>query len=441
MDEFTTRRAALAKQLRNNSIALLAGAQLQIRNGDVDYPFRQDSNFYYLTGFDEPEAVLVLSKDAAGKITYILFNRANDPDAEIWNGKRAGQVGACQDYAADEAYDILTIDKQLPKLLANKEAIYYPLGAKLEFDQRVLGWLQVAKNNLYTSARSENQTIFNVPDTIIDLLPMVHELRLFKSEQEIEYMRQAASISAAGHLRLMQSCQPGQMEYQLEAVFNAYCLELGCRGLAYNSIVAGGNNSCTLHYTANDQALRAGDLVLIDAGGEYKNYAADITRTFPVNGKFNPEQRQIYALVLQAQLAGIEQVKPGNKWNAVQDAMVKIIVNGLLELGILTGDSKQLIKDKAFRKFYMHGSGHWLGLDVHDAGKYKQQGNWRAFEPGMVLTVEPGIYIAKDTPGIDAKWYGIGIRIEDDVLVTKKGNEVLSSFAPKSIEEIERATG
>lgn len=430
MQEFITRRSKLAAQLLNNSVTILFGAQLQTRNGDVEYPFRQDSDFYYLSGFAEPAAVMVLCKNEQGKVTYIIFNQPNDPEAEIWNGKRAGQAGACKDYLADKAYDIAKLDAELPLLLANQQVIYFSIGAKTEADQQVSKWLNAAKRNRETT---------RVPDTIIDLKPILYELRLFKSTQEIEYMRQAAQISASGHLKLMQNCQAGLLEYQLEAIFNAHCLQHGCRGLAYSSIVAGGNNSCTLHYIANDQMLRAGDLVLVDAGGEYNYYAADITRTFPVNGKFSPEQKLIYNLVLQAQLAGIEQVKPGNTWDRVQETMVQIIVAGLVELKILTGDVKQLIKDNAYKKFYMHSSGHWLGMDVHDVGKYKLQGKWRKFEPGMVLTVEPGIYIANTLSGIDKKWFGIGIRIEDDVLVTKDGNEVLSVSAPKQIAEIESA--
>jgi len=430
MQEFITRRSKLAAQLLNNSVAILFGAQLQTRNGDVEYPFRQDSDFYYLSGFAEPAAVMVLCKNEQGKVTYIIFNQPNDPEAEIWNGKRAGQAGACKDYLADKAYDIAKLDAELPLLLANQQVIYFSIGAKTETDQQVSKWLNAAKRNRETT---------RVPDTIIDLKPILHELRLFKSTQEIEYMRQAAQISASGHLKLMQNCQAGLLEYQLEAIFNAHCLQHGCRGLAYSSIVAGGNNSCTLHYIANDQILREGDLVLVDAGGEYNYYAADITRTFPVNGKFSAEQKLIYNLVLQAQLAGIEQVKPGNTWDRVQETMVQIIVAGLVELKILTGDVKQLIKDNAYKKFYMHSSGHWLGMDVHDVGKYKLQGKWRKFEPGMVLTVEPGIYIANTLSGIDKKWFGIGVRIEDDVLVTKDGNEVLSVSAPKQIAEIESA--
>lgn len=429
MDEYVTRRNKLAAQMRNSSIAILRGAVIKIRNHDADHPFRQDSDFYYLTGFNEPNAVLALSKDDKGNVSYVLFNQSSDPIAEIWTGKRIGQDNACKVYKADESFDIANIDNTMPDLFAGKQIVYYPLGADEQLDLNILNWLKLAKNKVASF----------IPDTLTDVLPFIHELRLFKSEQELEFMRKAAVISANAHLELMRSCKAGMQEYQLEAIFNAKCLDAGCRSLAYNSIVASGNNSCTLHYTANDQQLVSGDLVLVDAGGEYNNYAADITRTFPVNGKFTESQRLIYNLVLDAQLAGIAEVKPGNTWDRVQIVIVEILVKGLIKLGILSGDYKQLIKDNAYKKFYMHSSGHWLGLDVHDSGKYKINGRWRKFEPGMVLTVEPGIYIANNISGIESKWLGLGVRIEDDVLVTKKGHEVLSSAAPKTIEEIERA--
>jgi len=431
MEEFTGRRAKLAAKMCNDSVALLFGSQTQIRNGDVEFSFRQNSNLYYLTGFCEPEVLMVLSKDSAGKVKYILMNRASDPEAEVWNGKRAGQKGALDRYSADEAYDIAELNNIMPKLLANKKVIYYPIASNKEVDQQVTQWLQELKLKIHKSGTM-------VPDTLIDILPLLYEMRLFKSKQEIEYMRKAATVSAAAHLKLMQTCKTVKYEYQLEATFNEHCLQAGCRGLAYNSIVASGNNACTLHYTENDQPIKNGDLVLVDAGAEYNYYASDITRTFPVNGKFNSAQRQIYELVLKAQLAGIEQVRPGNTWANIDKAILDILVSGLVELNILTGDVQQLINDKAYRKFYMHGSGHWLGLDVHDVGQYKINGDWRKFEPGMVLTIEPGIYIDQNS-GVAEKWLGIGVRIEDDVLVTDSGNDVLSKDAPKQVDEIERA--
>lgn len=438
MDEFTARRNKLLSNLRNESITVLPSANLQIRNGDAEYPFRQNSDFFYLTGYNEPDAVLVLSKDNKANVKYILFNLARDPAAETWTGKRIGQDGAKQLYHCDEAYDITSIDEVMPKLFLNHQVVYYPLAADKKFDLKILNWLNQAKHALNKKIRS-SQAISFVPDTIIDVLPLLHEQRLFKSAQEIEYMRKAAEVSANAHLKLLQICRPGIMEYQLQSVFADYCLQAGCRGLAYNSIVAGGNNSCTLHYVENDQPLKDGDLVLVDAGAEYNYYAADITRTFPVSGKFSAEQKQIYNIVLDAQLAGIAEVKPGNNINKVQNVIIEKIVAGLVKLDILKGDVGQLIKNREYTKFYMHSSGHWLGLDVHDVGKYLIDNEYRAFEPGMVLTVEPGIYIDKDSAGVAQKWLGIGVRIEDDILVTPDGNEVLSKAAPKTVEEIERA--
>jgi Xaa-Pro aminopeptidase len=439
MEEFATRRNKLAALMRPESIMLLPGAKIKYRNNDSEYPFRQNSDFYYLTGFCEPKCVMAICKDAKENVAFILFNQANDALMETWTGKRVGIEGVCKAYGANEAHDIANIDNVVPKLFANKQTIYYPLGSEKEFDLKVIAWLDAAKRNLHSKTRDNESVVSYVPDTLTDVLPLIHELRLFKSEQEIALLRRAAEISAQGHLKLMQTCKPGQMEYQLEAIFNEHCFQAGCRALAYNTIVAGGNNGCTLHYVTNDQPLKAGDLVLVDAGGEFNYYAADITRTFPVSGKFSPEQKQIYNLVLQAQLAGIEQVKPGNPCDRVQEVMVEIIVNGLLRLGVLSGNAQQIIKDKDYLKFYMHSSGHWLGLDVHDAGKNKANGSYRKFAQGMVVTVEPGIYINNTTQGIDRKWLGIAVRIEDDVLVTKSGNDVLSCKAPKTVDEIESA--
>lgn len=436
MNEFMTRRNKLAAQMPTDSIAILLGGIIS-ENSYGTYRFRQNSDFIYLTNFVESNAAMALCKDDKGTVSFVLFNAPRDPVLEVWDGKRVGIDGARSEYHADAAYDINDIDNVMPELLANKQVIYYPLGADGNFDSKILNWLNAAKKSLNKNGTATIKANF-VPNCLQDILPLIHELRLFKSDLEIEYMRQAASISAVAHLKLMQQRQPGQFEYQLEAIFNAHCLNAGCRNLAYNSIVASGNNSCTLHYIANDQKLCAGDLILVDAGGEYNYYASDITRTFPVTGKFTPAQKAIYELVLTAQLAGIEQVKPGNTYNKVQETMVDIIVHGLIKLGLLQGDPKQLIQEQAYRKYYMHGGGHWLGLDTHDVGKYRIDNKWRKFQPGMVLTVEPGIYIANTLTDIDSKWHGIGVRIEDDVLVTKKGNEVLSHAAPKTIADIER---
>lgn len=437
MDEFITRRNKLAAQMPNDSIAILFGGSVPEHTYGASR-FRQDSDFYYLTNFTEPDAVMALCKDDKGVVSFILFNQACDPAMEIWDGKRCGQEDAKKIYNADSAYDIKHIDTLMPELFINKQTVYYPLAINDALDARIMQWQRNAKKFLATrNAKATNKAAF-IPDSFVDVLPLIHELRLFKSDLEIDYMRKAAHISATAHLKLMQQRKIGQYEYQLEAIFNAHCLDAGCRYLAYNSIVASGNNSCTLHYISNDKQLSPGDLVLVDAGGEYNYYASDITRTFPVNGKFNDAQKQIYNLVLRAQLAGIEQVKPGNTYNKIQEVIVEIIVEGLLKLGILSGNAKEIINTQQYRKYYMHSSGHWLGLDTHDVGKYKIKSQWRKLQPGMVLTVEPGIYIAKDCHEVDSKWRGIGVRIEDDILVTKKGHEVLSAAAPKTIEDIER---
>lgn len=434
MTEYSDRRKKLAQQMQNNSVALLHAGHNQMRTSSAQHMFRTNNDFYYLTGFKEPEAVLALIKDNNGKLSYVLFSTAIDPVTAIWDGEKIGQERAKKIYLADEAYDLATIDVELPKLLAGRDVIYYPLGIDPKFDKQILKWLKLAKRHVHSK---ESKSVLKLP-TLQDVLFMVHELRVFKSTQEIENMRKAAEISALAHLKLMQTKKVGLMEYQLEAIFNEHCLYNGCRAPAYNPIVAGGNNACTLHYIDNSQKLKDGDLVLVDAAGEYDHYAADITRTFPVNGKFTSPQKQIYELVLKAQLAGIAAVQPGNKFEAVQDVMVPIITQGLHDLGILKGDVKQLIKEGAYKKYYMHSSGHWLGLEVHDPGLYRTGSESRIFEPGMVLTVEPGIYISSDAE-VASQWRGIGVRIEDDILVTKGGNEVLSNKVPKTIAEIESA--
>lgn len=413
-NEYIARRKKLSGLLPAASIVLLPGAKIQYRNADAEYPFRQNSDFYYLTGFSEPDAFLVIRKDGDNKLKYILFNLPHDPEAEIWSGKRIGQDEACKTYAADEAYVVDQMQPVVSKLLQDMQHIYCPK----DFD--LSAW-------------------DNIPESVVNVLPLIHEMRLIKSAIEISELRKAAQISAQAHNQLLQACHPGVFEYQLEAMFTGYCMQEGCRALAYTPIVASGNNACTLHYVENTKKIADKELVLIDAGGEFNNYAADITRTIPANGKFSVEQRAIYELVLAAQLRGIEQVKPGNTWNKVQEGMLQVIVQGLVELGIMQGEVDQLIKDKAYRKFYMHSSGHWLGLDVHDAGTYQIEEKWRKFVPGMVLTVEPGIYISKGCDGVAEKWHGIGVRIEDDILVTDGGNEVLSQDAIKQVIDIENA--
>jgi len=425
--EFKRRRIQLLKSLKPNSIAIITTATEKFRNRDADYFYRPDSDFYYLTGFKEPEAVaLFITQKKSSQ--FILFCREKDPLLETWNGRRAGVEGALTEYNAHTAYPIKRLDEILPQLLENKKYIYYTLGADNTFDQRVIDWLN--------ETQKKTRTGITAPDNLVSVKPIIHEMRLRKSPSEISCMRKAAQISAQAHIRAMQTCRPGLKEYAVEAELLHHFKQNGCH-LAYNSIVGGGANGCILHYVENNTTLHSGELLLIDAGAEYQYYAADITRTFPINGKFSPAQKAIYELVLKAQLAAIRSVKPGNRWNQPHAAAVRVLTKGLVELGLLKGDVKQLIKNEKYRQFYMHRTGHWLGMDVHDVGEYKINGKWRILEPGMVLTVEPGIYISANAKGVAKKWRNIGIRIEDDVLVTDKGHEVLSSDAPKTVAEIE----
>lgn len=425
--EFAKRRQRLMEIMGPNSIAILPNAPVRPRNRDVDYPYRSDSNFHYLSGFDEPESVLVLVPNREHG-EFIIFCRERNLEKEIWDGYRAGQEGAVTNYAADDSYPITDLDDILPGLMEGKEKVFYTMGNQPAFDQQIVGWL----NHLRQAARSGKHS----PTEIIELEHCLNELRLFKSSQEIKAMRYAAEASVKAHIRAMQFTQPGKFEYEVEAELLHEFMKHGCRSPAYPSIVGGGENGCILHYIENSAKLKDNDLLLIDAGAEYQCYAADITRTFPVNGKFTPAQRALYQVVLDAQYAAIDAVKPGNHWNQPHEAAVQVLTEGLLRLGLLQGNIEQLIDEQAYREFYMHRTGHWLGMDVHDVGDYKIGDAWRLLEPGMVLTVEPGLYI-RDPQHIDKKWHFIGIRIEDDVLVTKNGHEILTAGAPKEIEDIE----
>ena len=425
--EFQGRRYQLAQQLPPDSVALIPAAHELLRNGDAHYRFRQDSNFYYLTGFNEPDALLVIT---SGKESQsILFNRARNPAQEQWTGKRLGQEGAIKELGMVSAFPVMDVADELPKLLAGKVAVYYSLGKDPSLEKQIV--------HAITSLKSQMRRGINAPHILGDLEPMLGEMRLFKSEAEIELMRHAARISTQAHKRAMRLCKKVNHEYELEAELVYEFNRQWCRSVAYDSIVGGGNNACILHYTENNQPLQKGELVLIDAGGEYANYAADITRTFPVNGIFSQDQKSIYELVLKAQKAGIAAIKPGTPWNRVQEIIVGILTEGLCALGILKGAVDTLVANEAYKPFYMHNSGHWLGLDVHDSGSYKINGAWRTLEPGMVLTVEPGLYISSGMPDVDKKWWGIGVRIEDDVLVTSTGNEILTANVPVDVEEIE----
>ncbi|HET6725598.1 MAG TPA: Xaa-Pro aminopeptidase [Gammaproteobacteria bacterium] len=426
--EFAKRRRQLMRMMGRDSIAIVPSAVGKIRNRDVDYPFRQDSDFQYLTGFPEPDAVAVLIPGRE-QADYVLFCRERDPMLETWHGRRAGQEGAMRDYGAGDAFPIADIDDILPGLMENADRVFYTMGTHPQFDQRVIGWV----NQLRTS-RGQGAT---APHEFVSLEPFLHDLRLYKSRAEIALMRRAAKISAGAHERAMRHCRPGINEYELEAELLHEFHRHGAR-VAYNSIVGGGGNGCILHYTENDAVLRDRELVLIDAGCEVEGYASDITRTFPVNGRFSEPQRQIYDLVLRAQLAAIDTARPGNHWNRPHETAVKVLTAGLVKLGLLKGSVTKLIKDHAYRKFYMHRTGHWLGLDVHDVGDYRLDDQWRELEPGMVLTVEPGIYIPAGSKGVAKKWWDIGVRIEDDVLVTRDEPDVLSGKLAKAPDDIER---
>ncbi len=425
--EFTRRRKHLMQDMGPDSIAILPTAVEQTRNRDVNYVFRPDSDFLYLTGFWEPESVLVLIPGRKHG-EYVLFCREKDETQEIWHGRRAGQEGVLESYGADDSFPIDDIDDILPGLMENKTRVFYTMGIHSDFDQRLTGWVNQLKQKVRMG--------INAPGEFVALDHPLHEMRLFKSASEIKLMKKAAAVSCKAHERLMSSCQPGLLEYQLEAEFVHQCMFNGCREQAYPSIVGGGENGCILHYTENNAPLKDGDLVLVDAGGEYHGYAADITRTWPVNGHFSAEQKALYEIVLDAQLAAIEMVYPGSHWNAPHEAAVKVITRGLVRLGLLKGRIDKLIRDEAYKPFYMHRTGHWLGLDVHDVGDYKIDNEWRMLEPGMVLTIEPGIYTG-DNRKIPKKWRNIGIRIEDDVCVTRNGYDVLTADAPKSIADIE----
>lgn len=427
--EFARRRKALMALMEPNSIAILPAAKEKPRSRDTDFPFRQDNDFYYLTGFNEPDAVLVLLPDRDHG-EYVLFCREKDKEKEIWDGYRTGPDGACSEYGADDAFPVDDIDDILPGLIEGRERVYYAMGKDADFDRRVMDWVNRIRAKVRAGAIP--------PGEFLDLDHFLHDMRLFKSAAEIRLMEQAAEISAAAHVQAMKTCAPGRFEYELEAEIQYACALRGGRSPAYNTIVGGGNNGCVLHYVENSEKLKSGDLVLIDAGCEFEYYASDITRTFPVNGKFSREQKAVYNVVLAAQAAAMDKIAPGNHWNEPHDASVRAIVEGLVKLGLLKGKVDKIIEKESFKDFYMHRIGHWLGMDVHDVGDYKVGDEWRVLEPGMVMTVEPGIYIAPDNRKVDARWRGIGIRIEDDVLITKDGYRVLTDGVPKTVAEIEK---
>lgn len=426
--EFARRRKQLMALMEPDSIAIVPAAPERTRSRDTEYHYRQDSDFLYLSGFEEPQAVLVLIPGREHG-EYVLFVRERNREREIWDGYRAGPEGACSEFEADDAFPIDDIDDILPGLLEGKQRVYYAMGKDSEFDKHVMDWVNTIRAKVRSGATP--------PGEFLDLSHFLHDMRLFKSAAELRVMKEAGEISARAHVRAMKACKPGVMEYQLEAEIIHEFQKSGARFPAYNSIVGGGKNGCILHYIENSASLKQGDLVLIDAGCELDYYAADITRTFPVSGKFSPEQKALYDICLRAQLAAIAVAKPGNHWNDPHEATVRVITQGLVELGLLEGDIEDIIKNETYKEFYMHRAGHWLGMDVHDVGDYKVGGEWRVLEPGMVMTVEPGIYVAPDNERVAKKWRGIGIRIEDDVAITKDGNEILTKDVPKTVEEIE----
>jgi Xaa-Pro aminopeptidase len=426
--EYARRRKALMTEMEPNSIAILPAAPMYIRNRDVEHIYRQDSDFQYLSGFPEPEAVIALIPGREHG-EYVLFCRERDPARELWDGLRAGQDGAISEYGADDAFPIGDIDDILPGLIEGRSRVYYAIGSNQEFDHRLMEWI----NTIRSKARQGAQP----PNEFVALDHLLHDLRLYKSANEVKVMKHAAQISARAHVRAMQASRAGLYEYHLEAELDYEFRKGGAKMPAYGSIVAAGKNACILHYRENDAVLKDGDLVLIDAGCEIDCYASDITRTFPVSGRFSPEQKAIYELVLAANEEAFKHIAPGKHWNEAHEATVKVITAGLVELGLLQGDVEELIATEAYKPFYMHRAGHWLGMDVHDVGDYKVGGEWRVLEPGMAMTVEPGIYVAADNQDVAKKWRGIGVRIEDDVVVTRTGCEILTGGVPKTVAEIE----
>ncbi|MBY5268725.1 Xaa-Pro aminopeptidase [Spiribacter salinus] len=426
--EHARRRDTLMAHVGDNGIAVIAAAPERPRNRDVQHPYRQDSDFLYLTGFNEPDAVAVLVPGRP-QGQYLLFSRERDPQRETWEGRTIGQAAAVEHYGADDAFPIDDIDDILPGLMEGREQLYCAMGADPDFDQRLIGWV----NALRARARAG----VKAPLEYVSLEHVVHEIRLIKSRAEIARLREAARISAAAHQRLLGVLRPGLKEYEIEAEL-LYDFRRHNGEPAYPTITGSGANACVLHYIANDAELQDGEMILIDAGMELGGYAADITRTLPINGRYTAEQRAIYDIVLAAQAAALEHVRPGAHWNAGHEAATRVIAAGLLDLGLLEGDLDDVIERGAYRPFFMHRTGHWLGMDVHDVGDYKVDGHWRELEPGMVLTVEPGLYIPPGSP-VDARWQGIGVRIEDNCVITRTGHENLTEAVPKDPDVIEAA--
>ncbi|WP_146906994.1 aminopeptidase P N-terminal domain-containing protein [Arenimonas daejeonensis] len=425
--EFARRRKQLMRMADQDAILILPSAPLRIRSHDTHYPYRQDSDFWYLSGFPEPEAVLVLVPGRKHG-EALLFCRERDPEREAWDGPRAGPEGAVEAFGFDDAYPIADLDEILPGLLEGRSRVYYHFGRDTEFDLKLIGWVNRVRSQVRHGAQP--------PHEFLELGHLLHELRLFKSPAELKLMRRAAAIACEAQVAAMRATRAGGREYEVEAALQ-YVYRRNDAVAAYEPIVGAGANACVLHYRANNGPIADGDLLLCDAGAEYAGYASDITRTWPVNGRYSKEQRALYELVLRAQDAALAKARPGQPWIAGHDAAVETLTDGLLSLGLLKGTLKSALASAAYKKFYMHKTGHWLGLDVHDVGEYKLAGDYRDLEPGMVFTIEPGLYIAPGTKGVAARWQGIGIRIEDDVLVTGEGHEVLTEAVPKDPDAVE----
>jgi Xaa-Pro aminopeptidase len=424
--EFARRRRQFMRIIGKDAIAILPAAPVRHRNGDIEYAYRQDSHFHYLSGFPEPDAVAVLCPGRA-QAEYLLFVRERDTVRESWDGARAGTEGAVEIYGADDAFPIADIDEILPGLLEQRSQIFYSMGTHLDFDPRLTGWV----NGL----RAQTRQVGGGMQEFVALNHVLDDMRLYKSRPEQARLRRAAQIAVGAHRRAIRFARPGRMEYEVMAEvmheFRSHNADA-----SYHPIVGGGANACVMHYRNNDQPLCDGDLLLLDAGCEHDFYASDITRTFPVSGRFTPVQRAVYEVVLEAQLAAIDKVRPGNHWNQPHEAAVRVITQGLVKLGLLKGTVAKLIREHQYQPFFNHRTGHWLGLDVHDVGDYKVGGEWRVLEPGMALTVEPGIYI-RPSADVPKEFWNIGVRIEDDVLVTRHAPEVLTGALEKTADAIE----
>lgn len=425
--EFAKRRLQLMEIAGDDSVIIVRAAAQKIRNNDVGYPYRQDSDFLYLSGFSEPEAMMVLLPEEKGGRS-ILFCRERDPHREMWDGLMVGTQGAVEQFGFDEAFPISKMEKRLPRLLHGRERVFHDLGKDPDFDQLLIGWMN--------EFRAKTRKKFLAPDEIIALNHNLHEMRLFKSRTEITAMRKSARIAAKAHQRAMQVCKPGMNEAEIHAELLHTFTRNQCEA-SYIPIVGGGANACVLHYISNRDPLNDGDLLLIDAGAEYDGYASDITRTFPVNGKFSGPQRDLYEVVLAAQLKAIEETRAGNPWDHVHETAVQVATEGMIDLGILKSSLDEALEEEHFKDYYVHNTGHWLGLDVHDVGEYEIDGHSRVLEPGMVLTVEPGIYIPKTATAVDETWHGLGIRIEDNVAVTRNEADILTPEICKTIDGIE----